>query len=467
VAKFLFTTLPSNDLGLLTRTLPVARHLADRGNRVDFCSPAPAPSRLIAEAGFANLLPRHPLYHLLAAAPSAQGLAAALNSGRQASGGIFRFLSELIPAIPTKVARSTSEIWDVGHLGAVSGMLDEGFVRASCQGLMALIAEVQPDVVVDAWNPLACIAARASGTPLATIIQADIHPLSRGFIWWKDPPSDIPTPVPVLNRVLAEVGLPPVQKTEDLCVGDLTLVVGMPETDPRPAKADVTYVWPILWQKPEAELPVWFDELSRERPVIWVYSGNPRYFPVRTPVDSAIVLEAAIAALRDDEERGSSPQVVLTTGHHALPRQLGSLPANFRYEPYVPGLAMARRSDLLIHHGGYGSCQTGLATGTPAVIIPTYSERESNARRVAAAGAGAFVLPVEHARARKHVRVEKLRATTQKVLEDPSYSLAAQAISEKIQAYVGAQQAARLIEELAAAKATASVPGQSRGTSRI
>jgi len=48
---------------------------------------------------------------------------------------------------------------------------------------------------------------------------------------------------------------------------------------------------------------------------------------------------------------------------------------------------MAERSDLLIHHGGYGSCQTGLVTGTPAVIIPTYAERESNARRIAALGA--------------------------------------------------------------------------------
>ena len=453
MAKFLFTTLPSNDLGLLVRTLPVAHHLAARGHRVAFCNPAQAPSRLIAEAGFDNLLPGHPLYHLLAATPNARGLVAALRSGRREYGGLHRFLSGLIPALPTRLAGSTSEIWDMGHLAALSGMLNQGFVRASCQGLMALIAQFQPDVVVDAWNPLACMAARASGTPLATIIQADMHPLSRGFIWWKDRPPDLPTPVPVLNRVLAELGLPPVDKTEDLCVGDLTLVVGMPETDPLPGGADVTYVGPILWQKPGAELPAWFDELSSHRPLIWVYSGNPRYFPVPTPVDSAVVLEATIAALAADEAGGWRPQVVLTTGHHALPRELGTLPANFRYEPWVPGLAMARRSDLLIHHGGYGSCQTGLATGTPAVIIPTYSERESNARRVAAAGAGALVLPEEQPRARKQVTAEELRATVQRVLHDPAYTLAAQAISKKLQAYGGAQQAASLVEELAATRA--------------
>jgi UDP:flavonoid glycosyltransferase YjiC (YdhE family) len=447
--RFLFTTLPTNDLGLLARTLPVANCLASRGHAVAFCNPAEAPSHLIAEAGFANLIPKHPLYHMLAAKPDARGMGALLARGRREYGSLLKFLSGLIPAIPTKVAASTSEIWDIGHLGALSGMLHEGFVRASCEGLVALIAEFEPDAVVDAWNPLACIAARASGTPLATIIQADLHPLSRGFIWWKDLPPDLPTPVPVLNGVLPHYGLQPIRKTENLSIGDLTLVLGMPGTDPLPAEADVTYVGPVLWQRPESELPAWFDELNTERPVIWVYSGNPRYFPVRTPVDSAVVLEATIAALAGDAEGGWNPQVVLTTGHHALPRGTGPLPANFRYEPYVPGMAMARRSDLLIHHGGYGSCQTGLATGTPAVIIPTYSERESNARRVAAAGAGTFVLPVEHARARKQIRAEELRAAVHRVLEDPAYTLAAKGLSQKLQAYGGAQQAARLIEDLA------------------
>jgi UDP:flavonoid glycosyltransferase YjiC (YdhE family) len=70
-------------------------------------------------------------------------------------------------------------------------------------------------------------------------------------------------------------------------------------------------------------------------------------------------------------------QVVLTTGHQPLPNEVGALPSNFRHAPYVPGLAMARRSDLMVHHGGHGSLVTGLSAGTPAVIVPTYSERET------------------------------------------------------------------------------------------
>jgi UDP:flavonoid glycosyltransferase YjiC (YdhE family) len=444
MSRFLFTTLPSNDLGLLTRSLPIADELAQRGHEVLFCSPAVAPSTLIAQAGFPNLLPRHPVYHLMAAELSGRGLYRLLRSERlkQDFGNLFGFARQLVRCIPTRLAPGASEIWSVDHLAALSGMLSERFVRSSCDALLELIVASGADGVVDFWNPFACVAARVAQKPLATVIQADMHPHSRGFMWWKEPPSDAPTPVPVLNRVLAKYGLSAVRKTEELCVGDLTLVVGMPETDPLPETAQVTYIGPLLWQKAQARLPDWIDDLSQAKPLIWVYSGNPRYMPgVSSWVDSAVVVHACIAALADRDV-----QVVLTTGHHALPKGVLPLPDNFRYAPYLPGLAMAARSDVLIHHGGYGSCQTGLYAGTPAVIIPTYSERESNARRIAAAGAGEYVLPVDATAKKRRVPPEELWARVRQVLSEPSYATNARRLGAELRAYGGAPQAASLIE---------------------
>jgi MGT family glycosyltransferase len=320
-------------------------------------------------------------------------------------------------------------------------MLNEGFVRASCNALVELILDCGADIVVDFWNPFAVVAARAIKKPVITVIQSDAHPDSKGFIWWKTPPSTIPTPVPVVNRVLEKYGLPAISKLEELCVGDLTLVVGTPETDPLPYDADVTYIGPILWQNPKEKLPEWIVGLSREKPLIWVYSGNPRYSSAQDPLDSIVVIRACIDALADEEV-----QVILTTGYHELPKEVLPLPANFRHESYLPGLAMAERSDLLIHHGGYGSCQTGLYTGTPAVIIPTYSERESNARRIAALGAGAFI-SVANVSGKKYVRAEELRSTVWHVLTDPSFAENARRIGDKIRAYGGASQAVSLIEK--------------------
>ena len=439
---FLFTTLPTNDLGLLARSLPIAREMARRGHRVVFCSPAPAPGKLIAEAGFENLLPRHPLYHFMAVTPGISGFLAAVRAGWREWGPLC-FFRELLGALPTSFAAPTSEVWGADHLAALSGMMNARFVRANCEALMASIAESGAGVVVDFWNPFACIAARALHKPLVTVIQGDQHPASQGFIWWREPPPDLPTPVPTLNKVLAGYGLPPVSRAEDLFVGDLTLVVGTPETDPLPEGADATYIGSVVWQKPGAQLPDWWDELDEDRPLIWVYSGNPRYLPLRSPVDSEIVVQASIEALA-----GEQVQVVLTTGHHALPRRFFPLPDNFRREPFVPGLDMACRSDLLIHHGGYGSCQTGLATGTPAVIIPTYSERESNARRVASLGAGEFLLPADGPRGRKRVSAVEVRDLVRRVLADPAYAANACRVGEELAALGGAPEAARLIEDM-------------------
>lgn len=446
--KFLFTTQASNDLGLLTRSLPIASELRKRGHEIAFCNPAKTPRLLIAEAGFENLVPRHPAYYLnhllITSEPDLPALARLIFSKqvRAEFGGLSGFLNQLAQARP-RMGSATSEIWSVDHLAALTGMLSENYVHSECVALMQLITDSKADVVVDSLHPVACMAARIMKKPLVTLLQADMHPDSKGFIWWKDPPPNLPTPVPVLNKILAEHGLAPIQKTEELLKGDLTLVLGMPETDPLPPETQATYIGAILWQKTDAEPPDWFAQLNRAKPVIWVYSGNPRYLPVATPVDSAVVIRACIAALEKEDA-----QVVLTTGHHALPNEFKYLPANFRHHPFVPGLMMARRSDLLIHHGGFGSCQTGLYTGAPAVIIPTYSERESNARRVKAVGAGEFIAPTTDSSGRKkYVDPDELREKVRQVLAAPTYVETAKRISEKMRTFGGASWTADRIDE--------------------
>jgi len=446
--RFLFTTLFSDDLGLLTRTLPIARELANRGHDVAFCNPAHAPSKVIKEEGFDNLLPHHPIFYLeMSGRKDLKGLFRVWRSGlaKRDFGSLRRFLREYVKAVPSRFPPKTPEVWNLDHFAALCGMMNPGFVRSICQAYRGLMVAYQPDVVVDAWNLLAPAAARALGKPVVTVIQSDMHPMSRGFIWWKRPPDRVPTPVPTLNKVFEEMGFRPISRTEELAVGDLTLVVGLPETDPLPEGANVTYVGPILWQKADPPLPAWWDDLKKDRPLIWLYCGNPSYGPITPWADSDLVLDVCVKALVDEDS-----QVILTTGHHALPKRFSSLPSNFRYLPFVPGLAMAERSDLLIHHGGYGSCQTGLFTGAPALVIPTYSERESNARRIAAIGAGDFIVPDRQDPKKNMNRlVSEVRTKARRILSEPSFRENAKRISDRMRTFGGASYAAGLIEAFA------------------
>jgi UDP:flavonoid glycosyltransferase YjiC (YdhE family) len=445
--RYLFTTLNGDGLGLPARALPVATELAERGHKVAFCAFPPAASDVIAEAGFENLRPKHPQYYIPSTEGNLPGIIRAMRSKevRQDFGGPLSFLNQFVRVIPWSMTprRMTSEIWDLDHMHAMFGSLSANFVRSDVEALMTVMTDWKADVIVDFWNPHACIAARAAKKPLITVIQSDQHPDSAGFIWWKQPPPHLPTPVPVFNKILAGYNLPPIRKTGELVTGDLTLVIGTPELDPLPQTARVTYVGPLVWQRSDGRIPDRLNSLGKDKPVIWLYPGSPRYLAYETPYDSAVVTRACIAALSSEDV-----WVVLSTGHMPLPDGVLPLPANFIHEPFVPALAMAKRCHLMIHHGGYGSCQTGLYNGTPQLIIPTMSERESNARRVAAVGAGEFIVPSSDSRGmKKRVSIEELRAKVKKVLGDPSYKANAMRMSERLQSYGGPSKAARLIEE--------------------
>ena len=348
--KFLFTTLFSNDLGLLTRSLPIARELRNRGHQVVFYNPAKAPRKLISDAGFDNIPSKWPLLYLTGGDVSLPRLLRLLGSRHAIRDlGIMASLRKHIERF------ETPEIWNIDHFMYIL-IADENYARLEVHDLIDVIDENEPDALVDFWNLSACIAARATRKRLIAVIQADMHPQSKGFMWWRDTPADVPTPTPIINKILAELRLKPVGKTAELLVGDKTLVVGMPETDPLLETADVTYIGAILWQNSDVRLPDWAAELDATMPLIWIYSGNPRYMARSHSVfDSSAVVYACIEAFKD-----RNVQVVLSSGYQPLPKDVFPLPSNFRYVPFVPGLAMAERSDLLIHHGGYGSCQTAI-----------------------------------------------------------------------------------------------------------
>jgi hypothetical protein len=240
--------------------------------------------------------------------------------------------------------------------------------------------------VVDFWNPLAVLAARSLGLPIVTVIQADAHPASAASVWWKPAPPHLPTAVPVVNRVLATLWAASHSLARRALPRGPHARRRHTRDRPLPRGADVTYIGPALWQQEDAELPGWADRAVARSTRGLGLLGNPRYGGSDGRSIHEVILHATVAALG-----GTATQVVLSTGHHPLPRgnvaAAGERPLR-ALRPWARDGSAERR---LIHHGGYGSCQTGLITGKPAVILPTYSERESNARRIAALGAGLLV----------------------------------------------------------------------------
>jgi hypothetical protein len=214
MARFLITMLPANDLGLPTRMVPIGRALADRGHEVAVFNPAPAPQKIIAEAGLTSLpMPATPMPE---------------------------------PAFDLTLL---AEGWDVEHFfGGI--YTSEQFVRGAVAAYVDLVRGFKPDMVVDSFEPIACMAARIAKVPLATVLQGNIHPASRGFTYWEDErPAGLASAAAFFGVVAQEYGLQPVKRVVEWMAGDLALIVGSPESDPVAADADVTYIGPMVFQR--------------------------------------------------------------------------------------------------------------------------------------------------------------------------------------------------------------------------
>jgi len=90
---------------------------------------------------------------------------------------------------------------------------------------------------------------------------------------------------------------------------------------------------------------------------------------------------------------------------------------------------------------------TTLKVGTPAVIIPTITERESNARRVALLGAGEVVMPEIDESGEKSIDVTEFSAMVKRVLNEPSYRQSAKRVAKSMQHFGGAQSASEMVEK--------------------
>jgi len=82
------------------------------------------------------------------------------------------------------------------------------------------------------------------------------------------------------------------------------------------------------------------------------------------------------------------------------------------------------------------------------VIIPTFSERESNARRIASLGAGEFILPKTNADGMKLIDINLLRKKVKEVLATPTYRESAKKYGEVLRSYGGIDGAVDLIENM-------------------
>lgn len=185
-------------------------------------------------------------------------------------------------------------------------------------------------------------------------------------------------------------------------------------------------------------------------PEWWPNSGDPLVYVTFGSVAASMerlsgLYPAVVAALADLPAR-----VLVTVGNAGDPHII-PLPANVHVERWWPQAEIMPHAAAMVGHGGSGTTLAGLAAGLPMVVLPLFADQPGNAAQVQAVGAGVALEGGLEA-------VGQLAEAVQRVLDEPSYRVAAGRIADEIRALPDVAEAVPLLEEFALTGPTRPAP---------
>jgi UDP:flavonoid glycosyltransferase YjiC (YdhE family) len=217
------------------------------------------------------------------------------------------------------------------------------------------------------------------------------------------------------NQLASELGLPQWKSTLDFVAGDLTLVMEAPEILGISPEDLENYQprHPRFFRRPPryryggpcfARLPGDVPETVRrhfDTPRTKLYcsmgvSGSPQALQSVVEIVSELDLQAIVltTTILGDQVRNASERVLTF--------------------PHAPAHLVNPLADIAITHGGAGTVQTAIHSGTPLVGVPMQMEQAGNISLVERQGAGVMLSRLDLSR-------PKLAAALEKLIGDRSY----------------------------------------------
>ncbi len=196
-------------------------------------------------------------------------------------------------------------------------------------------------------------------------------------------PSNLPDTVHTVNAVLNEYGIDTIDRMEDLSQGDLTIIPSFPDFDPVIDTNNIIYTGLMCWQGvvSETQVSISSEKISK----IFVYTGH---FYDSGGKSGLLILENVINAFKNKDIL-----VYVTTGlGQKIPDDM-NIPNNIKIYEWLPINDILDKFDLVIHHGGHGISLQAIASSVPSVVIPTFDEREYNARQIVKLNIGKLIRP--------------------------------------------------------------------------
>lgn len=136
--------------------------------------------------------------------------------------------------------------------------------------------------------------------------------------------------------------------------------------------------------------------------------------------------------------RNEQVDVIISVGKKFPIHKLKNVPENYRIYNVVPQLAVLKKADVFVTHGGMNSVNEALSIGVPMVVIPFMSDQPTNARRIEELGLGKKL--------DYHIiNSELLRTTVLSVMNDKAISANVLRMQKQMRAAPGNSEGAAMI----------------------
>jgi len=267
------------------------------------------------------------------------------------------------------------------------GFLSEKLVRLRFKRLCRLLETFKPEYLVGDTHLLTHLLGRHFQIPVIQITRQAGFPPRPNFLWWQRSAFNGKAPhgLAPFRGFWEQAALTGDEPAEALLRGDLYLIPADKQIEPIRNND-----FPLLFTGPMSERSSFrqnipFFEVKNEYPRIYVTIGGgaergqlERFFN-------------RLIELFDKAEF----RVLVSTGKKIAAKTFANRSANMFFVDWVDGMSAIEQSDLVIHHGGYGTTMETLIAGRPSVIIPSHSEQEGNGRRLEKLGVGRLLLPFD------------------------------------------------------------------------
>ena len=253
---------------------------------------------------------------------------------------------------------------------------------------------------------------------------------------------------PALNAARRAFGLPPVASAFahfDRADRVLLAVSRAFDFDTQALPANYRYIGPLL------DEPGW----SRGALTAWPGARRPRILVAgSTGAQNQTALLRRVARAVGTVEA----ETVVTTGPNVGAADLDA-PAAVRVVAAASHDALMARADLVVCQGGHGTVSRALLHGVPLLVIPLARDQADNAARVALRGAG-LRLPAGADEA-------EIAAAARRLLAEPGFRRAAEALGAAVRADLDASGLVREIDAMVAARRDPGARGVARGGDRL